>query len=416
MIWTRLIGESFMQAVQELYSNKLRSFLSLLGICIGIFCIIAVLSVVDSLEKSIVESFDKLGNDVIYVDKRPWNEDPGRNYWKYIKWPQPDYDDYRFLNERLGGEAITSFALFLPGKTLKYRNSSVQGLFMAAVTYEYDKIYNLSFSSGRYFTPSEYELGRNQIILGYEVKENLFGDLDPTGRSIKMMGRKFQVIGVLEEEGESLINVFPLDRAVIINYNTSQKILNQNSRMFSSNLTVKPVSDRTEMDDLKGDIISALRAGRRIQPNEKNNFVLNELTMVADALQGFFGVLNAAGIFIGLLSILVGMFSVANIMFVSVKERTSIIGIKKALGAKRQIILLEFLIESIVLCLIGGGLGLLLVFAVFLLLNQFLTFEFFLAWTNIILGLSLSIVIGVISGLIPAIRASRLDPVVAIRS
>jgi putative ABC transport system permease protein len=259
-------------------------------------------------------------------------------------------------------------------------------------------------------------LGRNQIILGYEVKENLFGDLDPTGRSIKMMGRKFQVIGVLEEEGESLINVFPLDRAVIINYNTSQKILNQNSRMFSSNLTVKPVSDRTEMDDLKGDIISALRAGRRIQPNEKNNFVLNELTMVADALQGFFGVLNAAGIFIGLFAILVGMFSVANIMFVSVKERTSIIGIKKALGAKRQIILLEFLIESIVLCLIGGGLGLLLVFAVFLLLNQFLTFEFFLAWTNIILGLSLSIVIGVISGLIPAIRASRLDPVVAIRS
>ncbi len=416
MIWPRLFGESFLQAMQELYANKLRSILSLLGISIGIFCIIAVLSVVDSLKQSIVASFDKLGNDVIYVDKRPWNEDPSRNYWKYVKWPQPDYQDYEFLKRRLDGEATASFALFMPGKVLKYRNSSVEGLFMAAVTYEYDKIYNLTFDSGRYFTTSEHAGARNQIILGYQVKDRLFGSRDAVGRFINMMGRKFQVVGVLEEEGESLINVFPLDRAVIIGYPTARKFLNRNSRQFSSNLTVKPVGAIESNDYLKGEIISALRAGRKLRPNESNNFVLNELTMIEDSLESFFGILNSAGIFIGLFAILVGMFSVANIMFVSVKERTAIIGIKKALGAKRIIILSEFLIESVVLCLFGGMIGLILIFLVFLLLNQVLPFTFILSITNIVLGVGLSVVIGVLAGLIPAIQASGLDPVVAIRS
>ncbi|NBC25182.1 MAG: FtsX-like permease family protein, partial [Bacteroidetes bacterium] len=277
-------------------------------------------------------------------------------------------------------------------------------------------IYSLTFDSGRYFDPASYASARNQIILGYEVKKSLFGDIDPIGRYIKMMGRKFQVLGVLEEEGESLINVFPLDQAVIIPYPTAQKFLNRESRVFGANLTVKPLSSDAAMETLKGEIISALRAGRKLRPNEDNNFVLNELTMIADALQGFFGVLNSAGIFIGLFAILVGMFSVANIMFVSVKERTNIIGIKKALGAKRLIILTEFLIESIALCIIGGIAGLILVFFVFLLLNQFLPFAFILSPFNIILGLGLSVVIGVLAGLIPAIKASGLDPVVAIRS
>jgi len=371
---------------------------------------------VDSLKQSIVTSFDKLGNDVIYVDKRPWNEDPSRNYWKYVKWPQPDYQDYEFLKRRLDGQATASFALFMPGKVLKYRNSSVEGLFMAAVTYEYDKIYNLTFDSGRYFSRSEHAGARNQIILGYQVKDRLFGSRDAVGRFIKMMGRKFQVVGVLEEEGESLINVFPLDRAVIIGYPTARKFLNRNSRQFSSNLTVKPVGSVPSNDNLKGEIISALRAGRKLRPNESNNFVLNELTMIEDSLQSFFGVLNSAGIFIGLFAILVGMFSVANIMFVSVKERTAIIGIKKALGAKRIIILSEFLIESVVLCLFGGMIGLIFIFLVFLLLNQVLPFTFILSITNIVLGVGLSVVIGILAGLIPAIQASGLDPVVAIRS
>jgi len=416
MIWPRLFRESFLQATQELLANKLRSILSLLGISIGIFCIIAVLSVVDSLEKSIVESFDKLGNDVIYVDKRPWNEDPSRNYWKYVKWPKPDIQDYKFLKDRLDKKALTSFAQFMPGKALQYRNSSVEGLFMAAVTYDYEKIYSLTFESGRYFTPSEHANGRNKILLGYAVKNELFGSADAIGRYITMTGRKFQVIGVLEEEGESLINVFPLDQAVFIAYPTARKFLNRDSRIFSSNLTVKPLDPDQSTEEIKGEVISALRAGRKLRPGEDNNFVLNELTMIADVLQGFFGILNSAGIFIGLFAILVGMFSVANIMFVSVKERTSIIGIKKALGAKRLIILLEFLIESVVLCVFGGLIGLGLIFLVFLLLNQFLPFTFILSLGNIVLGLSLSVIIGVLAGLIPAIQASGLDPVVAIRS
>jgi putative ABC transport system permease protein len=416
-VYLRIVRESFLQAIQQLVNNKLRAFLSLLGISIGIFCIISVLSAVDSLEKSVVSSFEKLGNDVIYVDKRPWTEDPSRNYWKYVKWPEPDYGDFKVLQEKLGDEAISSFALFMPGKTMKYRNNSINGLFMVGATYDYDKIFNLSFESGRYFTPFEYEVGANKLILGYEVKASLFGDLDATGRSIKMLGRKFQVVGVLEEEGESLINVFPLDRAVIMNFNTARKLYNTNSRSFGQSLTVKPMADKKlDMEYFRGELTGALRAGRKLKPREDNNFVLNELSMIADALQGFFGVLNTAGFVIGIFAILVGMFSVANIMFVSVKERTNIIGIKKALGAKRFMILLEFLIESVVLCIIGGLLGLVLVALTFVILDRSMTFEFFLPIQNILMGIILSVLIGVLSGLIPAMQASKMDPVEAMRS
>lgn len=403
--------------MQQLVNNKLRSFLSLLGISIGIFCIIAVLSAVDSLEESIISSFEKLGNDVVYVDKSPWMEDPNQNYWKYVKWPEPDYDDFRAIETKMNDIAVSSFSVFIPGKTLKYRNSSIQGLFMVGATYDYDKIFNLTFSSGRYFTPFEYHNGDNKVIIGYEVKDKLFGELDPTGRYLKMMGRKFQVIGVLEEEGESLINVFPLDQALIMSYHTARKLFNTESDIFGSSLAVKPTANFTHgQEHFKGEIKGVLRANRRLEPGESDNFALNELTMIATALEGFFGVLNIAGFFIGIFAILVGMFSVANIMFVSVKERTNIIGIKKAIGAKQFVILLEFLIESIVLCIFGGVLGLVLVYATMLILDYSLEFEMFLSLFNILLGVSLSVVIGILSGLIPAMQAARMDPVEAIRS
>lgn len=417
MFYLSIIKESFTQAMQELVNNKLRAFLSLLGISIGIFCIIAVLSAVDSLKESIISSFEKLGNDVIYVDNSPWAEDPGQNYWKYVKWPEPDYDDFEAIQTQMGDISSSSFAIFMPGKTLKYRNSSVEGLFMVGATFEYDKIFNLTFSEGRYFTPFEYQNGDNKIILGYGVKDNLFGETDAVGRYIKMMGRKFQVIGVLEEEGESLINVFPLDEALIMGYNTARKLINMESGVFGASLAIKPAPVFTrDMDFFRGEVTGALRANRGISPAENNNFVLNELTMIANALEGFFSVLNTAGFFIGIFAILVGMFSVANIMFVSVKERTNIIGIKKALGARQIVILLEFLIESVVLCIIGGILGLALVFLVMLLLDHLLDFDFFLSYFNIMLGVGLSVVIGILSGLIPALQAARMDPVEAIRA
>lgn len=403
--------------MQQLINNKLRTFLSLLGISIGIFCIIAVLSAVDSLEKDIISSFEKLGEDVIYVDKRPWTEDPSQNYWKYVKWPEPDYDDFRAIQSRMGDIALSSFSVFMPGKTLKYRNSSIRGLFMVGATYDYDKIFNLTFSSGRYFTPFEYENGDNKVIMGYTVKDNLFGDIDPVGRYITMMGRKFQVIGVLEEEGESLINVFPLDQALIMSYHTARKLFNTESEIFGSSLAVKPEANFThDMSYFKGEITGILRANRRLEPGEANNFTLNELTMIADALDSFFGVLNTAGFFIGIFAILVGMFSVANIMFVSVKERTNIIGIKKAIGAKQFVILIEFLIESIALCIVGGILGLLLVYITMVILAQTLEFNLFLSTSNVILGIGLSVIIGILSGFIPALQAARMDPVEAMRS
>lgn len=414
-IFFKILIESARQALQSLVGNKLRTFLSLLGITIGIFCIIAVKSAVDSLQNSIESGFNELGSDVLYVDKMPWGEDPNQNYWKYAKRPDASYKDFEIISEKSKLTDLTAFTIFTGGKTLKYKSSAVSNAFIMGSTYDYKELQNLEIERGRYLTQQEYNTGANKIVLGYQVAKSLFNAIDPVGKDVKLFGQKFQVIGVLKSEGDNAFNFLNFDEVIWISFNNIKRFINtnENSRVGKMlNIKAKPDVD---VQDLKGEITSILRASRRLKPTEDENFALNELSALSGILDSVFGVMNIVGILIGMFALIVGMFSVANIMFVSVKERTNIIGIKKALGAKRFIILLEFLIESIILCLIGGIIGILFVVGVLSVISSLIPFEMFLSTSNLVAGVTISIIVGIISGIIPAIQASKLDPVVAMR-
>jgi putative ABC transport system permease protein len=411
----RVIRESLAQAVQQLNGNRLRSFLSLLGITIGIFCIIGVQSAVDSLESNIRGSIEKLGDDVLYIQKMPWNQDPHTNFWKFQRRPNPDYADYEVIKAKVKTAELVDYHVFLGAKTLKYRSNSVERAFTVAVTYDCADIFNLGFEKGRYYTPAEYNYGLNKIIIGYTVAEKLFGPIDPIGKEVKLAGHKLEVIGVIEQSGRDILKVMNWDEAILLGYETARKIANvTTNNPFGGTVNVK-AADGVSLDRLKDDVTGVLRAHRHLPPREENNFALNNISILASIMDSIFGALNMAGLIIGGFAIFVGMFSVANIMFVSVKERTNIIGIKKALGAKQYYILLEFLIESVILCIIGGVFGLLFVYAITELLAGVMPFAIFLSFKNVLIGILLSAIIGVISGFIPAWQAARMDPVEAIR-
>jgi putative ABC transport system permease protein len=417
-IYLKVILESIRQAFSSLIGNKLRTFLSLLGIAIGIFCIIAVLSAVNSLEQSIKGGLGEMGSDVIIIDVMPWAEDPDDNFWKYLKRPVPSYSDYEEAKERLGDKAQFALSAFVDSKTIKYKSSSVEGGFLLATSYEYPEVQNIEIARGRYLTQAEFHNGVNKAIIGHKISEELFQNIEPLGKDIRMFGQKFQVIGVLKEEGDNPFNMFNYDEATWVGYKTAAKYVNlkENNRFAAAKLMYAKVKDEDNFEDFRDELQGTLRQIRRLRPRDEDNFAMNELSMLNDVIDSIFGVLYTAGFVIGFFALIVGMISVANIMFVSVKERTSIIGVKKALGAKKGIILLEFLIEAIILCIIGGLIGLVLVVAVLYGVSQVLPFAITATPTFMAIGVICSIVVGIVAGLIPAYQASRLDPVVAIRA
>ncbi|MEM6724038.1 MAG: ABC transporter permease [Bacteroidota bacterium] len=416
MLIIKIFFEAVNQAIQQLVANKLRSFLTLLGITIGIWCVISVLSAVDSLERNITSSINKLGDDIVYVDKFSWAEDPGANYWKWFRRPNPSYKDFKALTSKLNMASNASYGALLKVCPAEYKSTYVSNTPVFTMTYEFGKIFNWEFQEGRYFTPLEYAKGNNLIILGAVLAEELFGEkVNPLGKKVKFMGRKMTVIGVLEKEGESILQIMNFDDLIIVPFSTARKFA-QVERLPQSFINVK-AKDGIALADLEDEITGVMRAHRRLKPKEDNNFALNKLSVIANAFDALFGVIGTAGWVIGGFSILVGGFGVANIMFVSVKERTNIIGIKKALGAKQYVILTEFLIEAIILCIIGGLIGLGLVW----LSTQAATaavdgFEFVLSSENVILGLTVSTIIGIVAGFRPAQKAAKMDPVDAIRA
>lgn len=414
---------SIVQAFQELFKNKLRSTLSLLGITIGILCIISVRTAIDSLQMNIKQSIQSLGNDVVYVQKWPWIFADGYPWWRFYKRPIVDHKELKIVQEKSKLSAASAILVFVENKTITYEAAAAEDVTAVGASHDYNKIKDLDFTEGRYFTLHESHRGANSVILGASVAELLFPDIESiTGRTIKMMGRRLNVVGVLKKEGDDIIG-FSLDDDIIVPYNYVRTFISVRRRGGSGDplIAVRAAQD-VPLEELKYELKGIMRGIRRLRPTEDDNFALNQVSILSRGLDQFFGMMNQAGWFIGIFAILVGGFGIANIMFVSVKERTKLIGIKKALGAKNFYILLEFLIEAVVLCVIGGALGLLVVFLLFQGLEEFLLrtqdmeFKFTLTMDNINRGLILSITAGVISGIIPAIVASRMKPVDAIRS
>jgi putative ABC transport system permease protein len=413
MLLLRLIKESISMAWYALVVNKLRTFLSLLGVTIGIFAIITVYTAVDSMENSVKGSVDKLGSNVIYVQKWPWAFGGDYPWWKYWQRPVPSIDELELLKDRTSLADEMCFMAFLGGQTIKWEGNNVEGVDINLVSHDYNKISGFDLSEGRYFTETESYGGYPVAIIGYEVAANLFPDRTATDKTIAVKGRKTKVVGVFSKEGTSIIGNSK-DNSIVMPVNYGRKFIDIKSERSGPMIMVqaKPyVSNQELMDELRGN----MRSLRRLRPIEDDNFALNETKLLSAQVGQLFGMLSVVGGIIGGFSILVGGFGIANIMFVSVRERTPLIGIQKSLGAKNYFILVQFLTESIILCLFGGILGLILVYIATLIFGSG-DFNFTLTLGNAILGIGISAVIGIVSGLFPAFAAARLDPVEAIRS
>lgn len=414
ILFLRLFKESFRFAYNALRENLLRTTLSLLGVTVGIFAIIAILTVVDTLDKSIKNSLTIFGNDVIYVEKWPWSFGPNYPWWKYMNRPYPDYEEYEHLAENLTWAKAVSIMDVKGGTTLKYKNSSIGDVDLFGTTESYSRVSDFTVEKGRFFSVQENESGKNVAVIGHTIANDLFGDLEPLGKEVKIKGLKFMIIGVLEKQGENLLDAPSNDEICFITFKTLTKLYASRSRGISPSITIKGYTEDKGLIELENEIRGFMRPIRGLRPIEEDDFAMNRPEAIADFFDNIIGVLTFAGSIISLFSLLVGGFGIANIMFVSVKERTNLIGIQKSLGAKNYFILLQFLFEAIFLSFMGGVSGIILVNFISIFSTD--TFEIVLSLDNILIGMAISLCIGIISGIIPAISASRLDPVIAIRS
>jgi putative ABC transport system permease protein len=408
----RLLNEGFLFAFKSVVVNKLRTFLSLFGITIGIFCIISVFTVLDWMEKSIRDAVNSMGSNVVYVQKFPWSFNGKLAWWDIIKWPSVSLSDYQsVLNKSTKAEAA-SFIIAKSDK-VKYKNNVANDAAVAAVTDNLEKVVLFEIGKGRYFSPYEYSSGSSVAVLGAEVAERLFEKADPVGKEVTMSGYKARVIGVLKKEGQGGISLNNVDQLTLIPLNFGRNFINIRNRFVDSQMIIKAKPD-VSVRELSDELTMVLRASRRLNPTETSNFSVNTATMISQGLESVFKVINIVGWIIGAFAILVGGFGIANIMFVSVRERTNIIGIQKALGAKRFFILQQFLTESVLLSVAGGVLGLIMIFLATLVINYLYDLNMYLTFGNIILAVFISAVIGIVAGYAPASAAAKMNPVDAI--
>ncbi len=409
----KIIASSLRLALLELKNNKLRTTLSLLGVTFGIFCIIGVLSTVTSLEKNVQDGVKSLGSNTIYIDKWDYSGGPDYPWWRYVKRPEPKYEEMRFIRDK--SKAVMHIAYNLSTQfNVEFENDQLQGVNYYGVSEGFHDIQPFEIAYGRYLNLMEFDHGTPSIIMGYENAEKLFGKPEKAvGKEVKLKNRNAVIAGVIKKQGKSLIGGWEFDRCIIMPHRFFKQMYEER---YNNPVIMVQGNEHVTTEALKDELKGAMRSLRRLGPKEEDNFSLNAVSDFSKAVSGFFGSVNIGGWFIGFLSLVVGTFSIANIMFVTVRERTPIIGLKKAIGAKKRTILAEFLLESSFICLLGGLIGLILVFTLTKFLSAAFNFPVFISIGILSLAITICIIIGILAGIIPASIAARMDPVVAIRS
>lgn len=405
---------SFKMAMQELRTNKLRTFLSLLGITFGIFSIISVLATISSMQKAITDDLNAIGSRVIFVQKFENSTDSYYPWWKFVNRPEAKFSEMQLLRRSLPIIDQMTFMISTQSR-IEAEGSVLSGINYYGVAEEFENIQSFEVDNGRYFQASEVSRGTNVIVIGHTIAEELFGNPENAlNKMVKLKDNKSaRIIGVIKKQGASMIDAWEYDNSMIIPYGFMRQMVEEE---YSQPMIMVKAGDNVSVEMLREELRGAMRSIRKLKPSQDDNFALNDIAFFSKFLEPVFAGLNLGGWAIAALSLFVGMFGVANIMFVTVRERTSQIGLKKAIGARRTHILTEFLLESVFLCIIGGLLGLVAVFILAAIFTAAIGFTVFVPVHIIILAVAICVVIGILAGIIPAMKASKLDPVVAIRS
>ena len=408
----KILGNSLRLTLQELKVNKTRTALSLTGVAFGIFCIIGVLATVNSLEQNIQNEVSSLGSNTIYIDKWDYSGGPNKPFWKLRARPVMKYEEQNMVKER---SELTQDVTFLmqTGGSLSYKNDVLSNVAVYGINEPQIALQPLVFDAGRYFSSNEFNNGTNVCIIGFENAESLFGSAErAAGKQVEVKGKVMTIVGVIKKVGKNTIG-WDYDHCIMMPYKYCRQLFDEKNA--NPVLIVKGKNGVTT-DALYQELRGIMRQVRRLGPREEDNFSLNSVEAFSKAISGFFVTLNIVGGFIGGISLIVGLFGIANIMFVTVKERTSVIGLKKAIGAKSSSILLEFLMEAALMCILGGAIGLFFVWLLTLVLSGPLKFPVFISVPLMFATVIICIVVGILAGIIPARQAARMDPVVAIRS
>ena len=413
MLWLRIFGESLAFAWQAILVNRLRTLLSLLGVMVGIFVISAVFTVVDSLESELRDTFNMLDDDVLFVTKWPWSSGGDYPWWKYVQRRPPTERDLDLLMPRL---TLAEAGMFQTKAFLAAEagNNSMPNVVVGAGSHDYDKVISLNIEHGRYFTPSESAAGRPVAVIGFQIAMQLFGKHDAVGQTLKVRGQRIDVIGVLAEEGESIVST-GLDEFMLLPSAFASRVFEGRSD-DNAQIAIKAKSG-VELAALEDELVQQLRAVRRVRPGRDNDFSVNRMEMLTSILDAIFRNLATGGWFIAIFAILVGCFSIANIMFVSVRERTKIIGVQKAIGAKNTFILIQFLFEAVTLCVFGAVLAIVAIQVLVWAVNVAdVGLTLHLAPHRVLLSLGVAVTSGLLAGVAPARQAANLPPVEAMRA
>lgn len=354
--------------------------------------------------------------NVIIIEKWPWGMGGGEyKWWDFLNRPEAGLRDYKLIRERYSPQFVRDigFECQANGITIKYGKKSTSKPKLFGVSANYSQMNGLGLCYGRMFNLQEEKSGKNIAVIGYDLSSELFNDKNPIGKSIKIKGYKTIIVGVFEKQG-GMFNK-QADKGIYIPVSYMRNFTDISNGQGSSKIIVQGFENRPT-EELEAEVTRLMRGIRMLKPTEKDNFALNKMTLFSKQLDSTFAMLDVVAWILGLFSLIVGMFGIANIMFVSVKERTPVIGVQKALGAKKSFILIQFLYESVVLSFIGGMGGIILVWITSLAISKGLDFPVYFTINNFATGVILSMITGIIAGIVPAIRASRLDPVEAIRS